>query len=124
MVNAAAAPDTDEEVERPPPPPEDDVPSALRGGALPLARSAAFFARCVAKVCSWAALSAGPVSQEGSLVVGGGEEGAGAGAGAGDGAGTGAVAVGLEATLEADLGMVMDGAWEGWVGMDDVQCAE
>lgn len=100
----------------------DIAPGALRGGALPLARSAAFLARCVAKVCSCAALSAGPVSQVGSLVIGGGEEGAGVGVGVG--AGTGAavvvavvVVVGLEAALETDLGMVMDGTWLGWVGM-------
>src|SRR6266702_3920887 len=39
---------------------------------LPLARSAGFLARCVANRCSVAALSAGPVSQEGSLAAGGG----------------------------------------------------
>lgn len=48
---------------RPPPPPAP--------WALPLARSPAFFARCVAKRCSVAALSAGPESQDGSLAAGG-----------------------------------------------------
>jgi hypothetical protein len=49
---------------------DDEWPDAdLRGGALPLARSAAFLARCVAKVCSWTALSARPVSQVGSVAT-------------------------------------------------------
>ena len=75
---------------------------AFRGGALPLARSAAFLARCVAKVCSCDALKAIPVSQAGSLVMGGREEeeeeemvlvsavGVGAGVEGGGGAETGA----------------------------------
>jgi len=71
-------------------------------------------------VCSFAALSAGPVSQAGSLVViVGGDVAAGAGAGP-------AVAVvavvGLEARLGADLGMLMNGNWEDGVG--DVQSSE
>ena len=49
---------------------DDEWPDAdLRGDALPLARSAAFLARCVAKVCSWTALSARPVSQVGSVAT-------------------------------------------------------
>lgn len=77
----------------------------LRGGALDLARSWAFLARWVAKVCAFAALSAGPVSQVCSLVavavvdVGGGGDGAGAGA---------AAVVGLEAMLGVDFGIGME----------------
>jgi len=89
----------------------------LRGGALPLARSAAFLARCVAKVRSLAALKVMPASQAGSFVSAG-APGAAVG---GDGVGAvvvlvvvvvvvvAAVAVavvGLEARLGAILGMV------------------
>ena len=119
MVNAAAAEEEEgDEEERPEA--VADVPGALRGGALALARSVAFLARCVAKVCSFAALSAGPVSQVGSLVIVGGEDGAGTGA-----AVVAVVAVvGLEATLGADLGMVMNGTGRGGGGDDDVQSSE
>jgi hypothetical protein len=44
----------------------DDDDDDVGRGALPFARSAAFLERCVANRCSVAALSAGPVSQEGS----------------------------------------------------------
>jgi hypothetical protein len=80
----------------------DAEPGALRGGALDLARSWAFLARWVAKVCAFAALSDGPVSQAASLVVvvGGG------GDGAGTAAATVAVAVvGLEAMVDFGIGM-------------------
>jgi hypothetical protein len=113
MVNAAAAEeegDVGDVGERPEAAPAADILGALRGGALALARSAAFLARCVAKVCSFTALSAGPVSQPGSLVIVGGEDGAGMGAAV---VATVTV-VGLEATLGMDLGMVMNGAWDGW----------
>src|SRR5712691_8966690 len=122
MVNAAAAAEVDEDEERPTVE-AADVAGALRGGALPLARSAAFLARCVAKVCSFAALSAGPVSQDGSLVIVGGEDGAGAGTGAAVVVAV-VVVVGLEATLGADLGMVMDGYLGGVGGDGGVQCSE
>ena len=108
MVNAAAAEeegDEGDEGERPEAAPAADILGALRGGALALARSAAFLARWVAKVCSLTALSAGPVSQPGSLVIVGGEDGAGMGAAV---VATVSV-VGLEATLGMDLGMVMNG---------------
>ena len=116
---AVAAAEVDEDEERPAE--AADVAGALRGGALPLARSAAFLARCVAKVCSFAALSAGPVSQDGSLVIVGGEDGAGAGTGVAVVVAV-VVVVGLEATLGADLGMVMGGYLGGVGGGDDVQC--
>ena len=113
-MNAAAAEGEEEEEDEEERPVEAaDVPGALRGGALALARSAAFLARCVAKVCSFTALSAGPVSQAGSLIIVGGEDGAGTGA-----AVVAMVAVvGWEATLGTDLGMVMNDYLGGVVGM-------
>jgi len=102
MANAAVAADEEEEeAERLM---ADAELGALRGGALALARSAAFLARWVAKVYSFAALSAVPVSQVSSLVV------VVIVTGDWDGAGTGvavvavATVVGLEARL-VDLGM-------------------
>jgi hypothetical protein len=97
-----APPDEDEDGDEAPVVVEEEkerLPErALRGGALPLARSEAFLARCVAKVCSCDALKAIPISQAGSLVTGGREEavlvsvvGVGVGAEGGEaGAGTGA----------------------------------
>jgi hypothetical protein len=58
-------------------------------------------ARCVAKVCSFAALSDGPVSQVGSLVTV-------VVAGGGDRAGTGAAAVAIVG-LRVDFGIGMNG---------------
>ena len=118
MVNAAAAAaegDEGDEGERPEAAPAADILGALRGGALALARSAAFLARCVAKVCSFTALSAGPVSQPGSLVIVGGEGGAGMGVAVVAAVVAGVSMVGLEATLGMDLGMVMNGTctWGG-----------
>ena len=63
IAAAAAGRAVEEEERRPPPLPPPMLPGTLRGGALPLARSPAFLARCVAKVCSFAALSAELVSQ-------------------------------------------------------------
>ena len=116
IVNAAAAEGDEEEDEERPVEAAADVPGALRGGALDLARSAAFLARCVAKVCSFTALSAGPVSQVGSLIIVGGEDGAGTGAAVVAAVVAAVTVVGLEATLGTDLGMVMNGTWEGWWG--------
>ena len=119
MVNAAAAEEEGDEGERPEAAPAADILGALRGGALALARSAAFLARCVAKVCSFTALSAGPVSQPGSLDIVGGEDGAGMGVAVVAAVVAAVSMVGLEATLGMDLGMVMNGTctWSGW---DDV----
>jgi len=106
------------------------VLGALRGGALPLARSAAFLARCVAKVRSLAALKVTPASQAGSFVTAGAPGADVGGGGVGAGAFLVVVVVGvvvavegLEASLGAILGMVRDcvrvardaGVWSGYV---------